>query len=133
MSISTSSVLVGGTVATTGGTATTMIEKGNTLDNQKVILDDSAEFINATLIDFSVRDPKVNSGAPNGYTQARSSVKLSVPLALDNGNRTVNTVTIQLSVDPETTDAEVDAIRVLAAQLIHDSDFDEFWQKQSLS
>jgi len=133
MSISTASILVDGTVATTGGTATTMIDKGSSLDSKKVILDDSSEFINATTIDFSIKDPKVNSGSPNGYTQARSSVKLSVPLGLDNSNRTVNTMTLSLSVDPETTDAEIGSMLVLGAQLLHDSDFTEFWTKQSVS
>jgi hypothetical protein len=133
MSIQSGAVLVGGTVATTGGTSTSFITKGGTLDSLKTILDDGAEFIAASTIDYQVKDPKVSTGAPNGYTQARTSVKLQVPLALDNGNRTINTFTLSLSVDPETTDAEVDAMRVLAAQLIHDADFDDLWQKQSLS
>jgi hypothetical protein len=54
-------------------------------------------------------------------------------LALDNGNRTVNTFTLSLSVDPETTDAEIESMLVLAAQLLHDSDFSDFWKKQSLA
>jgi hypothetical protein len=133
MSIESSAVLVDGTVATTGGTNTSVITKGQSLDSHKVILDDGAEFIDTSTIDFSIKDPKVNSGSPNGYTQARSSVKLSVPLALDNGNRTVNTFTLSLSVDPETTDAEIESMLVLAAQLLHDSDFSDFWKKQSLA
>lgn len=132
MSISALSVNVDGTVATTGGTATTMIAKGNTLDQSNVILNDSSEFIAETKISFSNRDPIVNSGAPNGYTQARRTVNIHVPLALDNGNYTTNKVTIQFSVDPETTDAEVNSLRVLAAQMIHDSDLDDFYQSGSL-
>ncbi len=133
MAISTSSILVDGTVATTGGTATSVIQKGNTLDQVVVVLDDGSEFINQTTVTFSIKDPKVNTGAPNGYTQARSNAKITKPLALDNGNRTVNSVNIQLSVDHETTDAEIQNLLVTAAQLLVDSDFSDFWKKQSFS
>lgn len=133
MSIASSSILVDGTVATTGGTATGVLTKGGTLNETKVILDDSSEFIAQTSVSFVVKDPKVSASSPNGYTQARSSVKVSVPLALDNGNQTVNTINIILSVDPETTDAEIASLLVLSAQLLADSDFSDFWKKQSLA
>jgi len=131
MSITSASVLVDGTVATTGGTATTMLSKGNTLDQHKVILDDGSEFIAATTIDFAVKEPKVSTSAPNGYTQRRRTVKILSPLALDNGNTTVNSMKIELSCDHEMTAAEITSLKVLAAQLIHDSDFDEFWEDGS--
>lgn len=133
MTISALSVNVDGTVATTGGTATTIISKGTLLDSHNVILDDASEFIAQTSIAFTNKDPKVSVAAPNGYTQSRKSVKINVPLALDNGNYTTNTVTITIAVDPETTDAEVTSLRVLAAQMIHDSDLDDFWNKGSMS
>lgn len=132
MSIQSASVNVDGTVATTGGTATSFLTKnvGNPLE---MILDDSSEFVSQTRIEFSTKDPKVSTGAPNGYTQARSKVKLYVPLLLDNGEYTINTVTIEFAVDHETTVSEINSMRVLAAQFIHDSDYDEFWQNQALS
>jgi hypothetical protein len=133
MGIQTASILVDGTVATTGGSATTFITKGDTLNEKRVTLDDSSEFIANVNVQFSVSDPVKNAGAPNGYTQKRSTVKMLVPLALDNALYTMNTMTIQLSVDPETTDAEVESMLVSAAQLLHDSDFSDFWKKQSLA
>lgn len=133
MAISTASVLKDGTVATTGGTATGVIEKGSTLNTLDVILDDSSEFIAQSTVHFTVKDPKVNAGSPNGYTQARNVVLLKVPLALDNGNYTVNTLSITLAVDHETTDAEIESMLVYGAQLLHDSDFSDYWKKQSLS
>lgn len=133
MTIQALSVAVGATLAPTGGTATGVISKGQSLDSHVTVLNDSSAFIDQTLIAFSIKDPKVSSSAPNGYTQARSSVKISVPLDLDNGNRTVNTLSISLSVDPETTAAEIQALLVLGAQLLFDSDCSDFWKKQSLS
>jgi len=133
MGIQTSSINIDGTVATTGGTATGMIAKGGTLNELVTVLDDSSEFIAQTRVRFSVVDPKVQSSAPNGYTQARSIVKVVVPLALDNGNYTTNTLELRLGVDPETSDAEIASMLVLGAQLFADSDFSDFWKKQSLS
>jgi hypothetical protein len=133
MAIETSSILYDGTVATTGGTATGVITKGGTLNQLNVILDDSSEFIDQTKVEFTVREPVVNTSAPNGYTQARSAVRMLVPLSLDNTNRTINSLKIELSVDHETTDAEIQSILVAGAQFLVDSDFSDFWKKQSLS
>lgn len=133
MGIQSSSVNIDGTVATTAGTATGMITKGSTLNELVTVLDDSSEFIAQTKLKFSVVDPKVQTSAPNGYTQGRSVVKVIVPLALDNGNFTTNTLEIRLGADPEATDAEITSMLVLGAQLLHDSDFIDFWTKQSLS
>lgn len=133
MGIQTSSVNIDGTVSTSGGTATGMIAKGNTLNEIQVILDDSSEFVEQTKIDFQVKEPVVKPSAPNGYTQARNTVRIYVPLALDNGNVTVNTLELKLSCDHETTEAEVQSLLVLGAQLLSDSDYSDFWKKQSLS
>lgn len=131
MTIQASSVLVDGTVATTGGTATSVINKGGTLAERRVILDDGSVYVGETRLQFKVSDPVVNSSAPNGYTQGRSEVKVLVPLLLDNGKYTTNTIDLKLSVDPETTDAEIQSMLVLGAQLLHDTDFSDFWKKRS--
>lgn len=132
MSIASGTVLVGGTTSSTGGTSTGFIVKGDTQGEAKVILDDGSAFIDSTQIAFTVRDPVVNSSSPNGYTQQRSSVSVLVPLALDNDNYTTNSVKVSISCDPETTDAEKDALIEMAAQLLRGSAFDDFWKKQSL-
>lgn len=133
MSIKSASILSGATsVAASGGTATTMIDKGTT-DKTTVILDDSSEFALQTKMEFSVVDPAVSSGAPNGYTQARAKARLLKPLLLDNGNYTTNTGQVQFSWDPETTAAERTEMRYLLAQAIVDSDYDEFYNNNSLA
>lgn len=133
MSILNASVNVDGTVATTGGTATTFISKGTDLGSHDAILNDGSEFAAQTKVSFVTKDPKVQTSAPNGYTQHRCTAKVLRPLLLDNGNYTMNSVTITFSVDHETTDTEIGSLRVLAAQLIHDSDFDDFWTAGSVA
>lgn len=132
MSISAASVLVDGTVAATGGTATTFITKGATLNEHRVVLNDSSEFVSQTKLEFKTREPVVNAAAPNGYTQKRNSVKCLKPLILDNGGITTNSFDISISVDVETTDAEILTLRSLLAQIATDSDYDSFWNDQSV-
>jgi hypothetical protein len=74
-------------------------------------------------VSFSVKEPKVSEGAPNGYTQARTVVMVKYPMVLDNGNLTVNTISINVATDIETSDAERDELLLLAAQIINNSDF----------
>lgn len=133
MSIQSSSILYDGTVSATGGTATTLKSKGGTNNELTVFLDDGSDFFDQKTVQFTVREPKVSASAPNGYTQARNKVRVMVPLALDNGNVTINTMEIHLNCDPETTDAEISTMLSLGGQLCTDSDFLEFWQKRSLA
>ncbi len=131
MTIQALAVNVGGTNSVTGGTSTSVLSKGSTLSKRSVILDDSSEYIDQTRIEFSAQDPRVSTGAPNGYTQARSSFVMEVPLLLDNGKRTINTLTCKIAVDPETTDAEIAEMLSQGAQMLYSSALLNFWQKQS--
>ncbi len=133
MSITNMAVNVGGTSSVTGGTSTSYLAKGTTLDRRTLILDDNSDYVDQTKVEFSIKDPKVSAGAPNGYTQARSNVYVQVPLALDNGNRTINSLRIELSVDPETSDAEISAMLEEGAQILYQTALRDFWQKRALS
>lgn len=130
MSISTASILKDGTVATTGGTAQAFTSLGDTLNQHNAYFDGS-DFLTRSECNFTVKAPKISASAPNGYTQARSTVIMKVPLALDNGSNTVNTIKIEFSSDVETTDAEKQTMIVYAAQLLHDTDFSAFWKSGS--
>jgi len=132
MSIRSSSVLIDGTVAITAGTATSLITKGNDLVSHQAILDDSSEFIDQTTLNFSSKDPKVSSGAPNGYTQQRCVCKINIPRTLANGNHTVDTFTLSQSTDPETSAADKASARVLAMNVLNDTDFTSFWDEGSM-
>lgn len=133
MTIANSSVLVDGTVAFSAGTATTVKELGRDLGQLNTYLDDGAAFAARTEIQFSTKEPKVSANSPGGYTQARSTARLLKPKTLASGRRTVNSARLELSVDPETTAAEIESLLVLIAQLAKDSDFADFWKKQSVA
>jgi hypothetical protein len=132
MSISNSSIAIGTAISVTGGTATGLISKGDTLDQHHTVLDDGSAFKDQTMVDFSIKAPKVSAAAPAGYTQARNIVSIRVPKTLANGSTTYNTVRVELSADSETTDAERDSLRELIAQIVFDADFDQFWDSQAM-
>lgn len=131
MSITAASILKDGTIGVTGGTATPFTTLGQGLDRHEVFFDGS-DIRTRSSATFQVKAPKVSASAPNGYTQARCTATIRVPLALDNGNVTVNTLQISFASDVETTDAEKDTLLGIAAQVLSDSDFASFWKSQAI-
>jgi hypothetical protein len=131
--IQAASLLVGTTISATGGTATSLISKGDTLEQHNTALDDGSSLAEQTEINFTIKQPKVNASSPAGYTQARNVVVISSPKTLANLAVTKNSCRIEFSFDRETTDAEKATMRELAAQAIIDTDFVSFWNSQSVS
>lgn len=133
MALRNSSVLVDGTVATTGGTATTLLTKDSNAGRHDLVLDDGTTLSGQTLISASYKPPKVNSSSPSGYTQGRNTVYIQVPFTVPSTSLlTSNTVRIEFSTDIETTDAVKLSMRVLAAQMLTDSEFVNYWDNQLL-
>lgn len=133
MSLSNSSILIDGTVATTGGTATTFISKGNTLDQHNLVLDDGSSLADQTILSVTSKSPKPKVGAPSGYTQARTTFLVKVPMTVpSSGLVTINTIKIEMATDIETTDAQKLSMRVIGSQLLSDSDFVNAWDLQSV-
>lgn len=133
MAIANSSISIDATPSVAGGTARTLKELVRNTNELNVFIDESLAFQLRQEAQFSVKVPKVSSTAPGGYTQARSTALLKKPKVLANGKRTVNTLQLQLSVDPETTAAEVQNMLVTAGQMLTDSDYADFWKAQSLA
>jgi hypothetical protein len=72
------------------------------------------------------------ASAPNGYSQARAAFVFKSPLLLDNGLTTVNTVRIEFAYDSETTHSELEELRIIAAQICSDADFESAVKNLSL-
>lgn len=83
-------------------------------------------------ITFTKTAPKVEPSAPNGYTQVRTKEVIKIPLLLDNGKYTVNTVKVEVAYDVETSDAERLELRSLAAQSLINSNITPVWDAQSM-
>lgn len=130
MAIQNATLPVGATITPSGGTATTMKLKEVTPSKLVVALDDGSEFLSQQTIDVVTKSPVVSTSAPNGYTQARSSAFFRFPLSLDNGNRTVNTLKIELAVDHETTAAEIQGYLAKGVLFMLSADAADMWEQQ---
>lgn len=133
MPLSTASILSGATMAPSGGSALDFASAGQSKGVNTLYATDDTDLRTRRSIVATTKDPKVSSSAPNGYTQARSTVVYKAPLVLDNGNVTVNTVRIEVSSDVETSTAEKTELLVIASQICNDADFVEFFQQLSLT
>ena len=91
------------------------------------------ELLGRTLYELTAKDPVANTSAPGGYTQARKVALIKQPYTLANGNRTVNTVRIEVSLDPEVTAAESLALRIQASELLGRDSYKAFWDVHDLT
>lgn len=132
MSFASASIPVGATFAPTGGTATSLLSLGRVGSSESFLVNDSSAFISRKLVNANVTEPRVNASSPNGYTQRRARVNIQVPITLANGKTTTNSITMELACDPETSNAQVDALHSLAINILNDSDFDAFWYSNAL-
>jgi hypothetical protein len=134
MSLDGATPKVGSTtyVEPSDGTATSLTLLAGSLSEANIVFDDDTEYLTQKRLFVKVKEPRVQSNAPNGYTQGRYHVELHVPLELDNGSRTVNKLTMELSCDIETSIAERLEMIMLGSQLLGDSDYLSFWTTGSL-
>jgi len=132
MTIRNASIPVGATFSPSGGSATTIIPINSDSASLRAFVGSSGvTALDRTECIFTGKTPKVSSQAPGGFTQGRASVKIIVPKILATAKRTLNTGTIELSIDPETTTEEVDAMRSLLINFLNDTDFAQLWLNQS--
>lgn len=132
MPISNASILSGVTMTPSGGTAVPFGSLGIRNGTNTLYATGDADLRTRRTIVCSAKEAKVAPGAPNGYTQARATAVFKTPLVLDNGNITVNTVRIEVAYDIESSAAEVTELKLMAAQILTDSDFAALFSALSL-
>lgn len=118
MPLTSLSLLEAATVTPSGGTALAFSSQG--IKNgvlHGLVASADTDLRTQRQLEYSVRRARVQASAPNGYTQARTSAILKIPRILANGNITVDTVTISLNCDVETTVAQKTEMAKLGAQM----------------
>lgn len=123
MTMASASIPVGATYSPTGGSATSFVSLGQTGESHRLFIDDGSDLILRKTCLATSKAPVANSGAPNGYTQQRTTIVFHVPMLLDNGNYTTNTVRIEVAYDPEADSSEVGFLWELLAHIGVDADF----------
>lgn len=79
------------------------------------------------------KQAKVLVSAPNGYTQERKEMIVTLPMTLANGKTTNNQVGVWISHDVEASAAQKLELQLSGAQVLTDSDFADFWTAGSVS
>jgi len=133
MALTTLTFLESATITPSGGTALVFSSQGIQGDKHKFVCDDDTDLRTQRSMEYTVKRPKPQASAPNGYTQARSSGIYKQPVILDNGEITVNTVTMGLNVDVEMTIAEKTELLKQGAQMFIDAELASLHTKQNLS
>jgi hypothetical protein len=132
MPLQTASILSGPTASFSGGSALVFTAKSVGSDEVVLMVPADTDFRTRRTVTAKVSAPKVSSGAPNGYTQARNQMTLRFPRVLANGKYTVDTMRIELARDVETSEANVAEMLLQAGQALLDTDFTSYWKQQSL-
>lgn len=134
MGIQTATLLEGATVSATGGTVRTLAPISASSGQATMFVDSDTSLVSRRTIVATVKQPKRVAGANSEgvqFTQARSRIVVRYPKVLANGYVTINSVTIEVSTDVETTAAERHELRNVGAQLLFDADFTSFWDNLS--
>lgn len=135
MSLQNATLLVGATVAASGGTSTAFVPNGATVTNGVQIVDSTSTnaitraMITCKTIKTAVLD--MVTGLFTGKTKRQA--QLVKPKVLSSGRVVFPLIRIEIEDHPEMTDAERSALRLEGAQLLVDSDFTEFWRIGSLT
>lgn len=131
MSLNSASVPIGASYSPTGGSATSFVSMGSNPGANKLFIDDGADLILRKTVLATSKEPVPNASAPNGYTQQRTAIVFHVPMLLDNGKYTTNTVRIEVAFDPEADASERAYLRELIAHCGVDADFDNLFDDGS--
>jgi len=120
----------GATASFTGGTTKTYTSDGLAVTN-------GIHTIDASVTDFRTRPSNTHKTVPpkllsdGSWTKGSVSVKHVRPKLLASGKQEFPNVEVIMRAHPENVQAEVDALRLAAAQLLMDSDTDAFWRTGS--
>lgn len=131
MGLKTMSLLAGGTVATTGGTAQVFATNGITIPNgTQVIVPADTDYTTRRVATFKVRaasiDPKTGV-----YSKDKKSVTYVKPIVLASGAISFCTLRIEREVNPALSAADALEMNKIGAQLLVDSDVADFWANGS--
>lgn len=134
MGIINSTLAEGATLSATGGTAKTYSTTGLKVNN-------GIQLIDASVTDSRTRPAITAKSVPATLDSTTSKWKtvdkrelvVTRPKVLEDGSQKFPNVRISLSVHPECSQAEIDALTNAAAQTLFDSDFASFWRTGSLS
>lgn len=130
MPINNGTILVGGTVSTTGGTSTAFVPNGAEVNGGIQVVDStSTNAVTRASITFRTIKNAVLDMVTGLFTgKTKRQAQLVRPKVTASGRVVFPLVRIELETHPEMTDAEISALMSEGAQLLVDADFTQFWK-----
>lgn len=133
MGLKTMSLLAGGSVATTGGTAQVFADDGVTIPNGlHLIVPADTDYQTRRSATVKYRPPTVDPKT-GSYTKDKKSISYTVPVVLASGAVVFNVIRIEREVHPSTSAAAQAELCTIGAQLLVDADVAGFWANGSLT
>lgn len=134
MSLSNASIILGGTLSVSGGSAVTFSSLGNNTDGTVMLyVPADTDLRLRRKVNARVNMPKPSASAPNGYTQARGQMVFYQPILLANGLVTVNTYKVEAAYDIETSVAKRQEGLDFIGACAFDTDFTPVFKELALS
>lgn len=135
MGLRDATLLVGGTVSTTGGTSVAFVNNGSQVTGGIQVVDSTnTNAVTRASLTFRTIKTAVLDLVTGLFTgKIKRQAQLVRPKVTASGRVVFPLVRIEVEFSPENTDAEISALLSEGAQLLVDADFTSFWKIGSVS
>lgn len=132
MGLKNMSLSTGATISATGGTAIVFADDGVTVQNGvHLVVPATADYRVRESATAKFRPPVVDNDGQ--YSRDKKSISYNVPMVTAAGKIVNNVIRVEREVHPEFSAANAITLNKIAAQLLFDTDTDNFWAVGSLS
>lgn len=130
MSVQNATLLVGATVAATGGTSTAFVSNGAQVTGGVQVVDstNTNAVTRASMTFRTIKQAALDLVTGLFSGKIKRQAQLVRPKVLTSGRVVFPLVRIEVEFSPENTDAEISALLSEGAQLLVDADFTNFWK-----
>ncbi len=133
MSIDNATIKTGATtVAATGGDDQ-ILSKVSGENGITVVFDGDSVFASRRTVHFRYTDPPISGSSATGYGKAKRTFTLRYPEEVSTGVFEPIIVDVSIRSNSTTTAAIMQAVRNVVAQLIIDTEFDDFYELGDIS
>lgn len=130
MSVQNATLLVGATVAASGGTSTAFVSNGAQVTGGVQVVDstNTNAVTRASMTFRTIKQAALDLVTGLFSGKIKRQAQLVRPKVLTSGRVVFPLVRIEVEFSPENTDAEISALLSEGAQLLVDADFTNFWK-----
>lgn len=133
MGLKNMSLLAGATVSATGGSALAFTDDGVSITNGvHLVVPADTDYQTRRQVTAKYKAPTLDPRT-GVYSKDKKSISLALPIVLSDGRVVFNTMRIEREVHPSLSAANCLELNKLGAQLLIDTDLDNFWAAGSLS